>query len=70
MMTPISIASPHPAYLIFAQYDAPAACWMFRVFGPQAGQCGSFGSPTLAFAFVRECADGAPATPAVAAPMR
>lgn len=62
MTTPISIASPHPAYLIFAQYQATARRWVYRVFGPRAGLFGTFDSPSEAFAFVRQSA-GMPDTP-------
>jgi len=56
MTTLISVVSPHPAYHIFAQYNAAAARWVYRVFGPAAGAFGTFANTAEAYAFVRESA--------------
>jgi hypothetical protein len=70
MAAPISIASPHPAYLIFAQYQPTPQRWVYRVFGPRAGLIETFATPSDAFAFVRDSADMPEASPGIAAPVR
>ena len=44
MPDPYSVASPHPAYQIVAQFHAPGERWVYRVFGPEAAWCGTFKS--------------------------
>jgi len=53
MPDPYSVASPHPAYQIVAQFHAPGERWVYRVFGPEAAWCGTFRSAAEAVAFVR-----------------
>lgn len=65
MSTPFSVASPHPAFQILAQFDVPRERWVFRVFGPEAAWYGSFGSAEDAIAFVRDSTE--PPASAVAA---
>jgi hypothetical protein len=62
MPDPYSVASPHPAYQILAQFNAPRACWVFRVFGPDAAWYGTFRTVEEAVAFVRDSTEPPNAT--------
>jgi hypothetical protein len=47
-----AIASPHPAYHIFAQFHDTSGRWVYRVFGPETIWSGTFASAHEAIAFV------------------